>query len=317
MQKVSPYSGQIIYRAPSPRMVKKEEPLLVLGQSEGLHLRFRVPVWHKTAMENAKAVKVELSAPQSDDGDSERHFVEQRFTGSLVGWQELPEDPWYGLADLACTSPPWEAVWYLASGGEVLAQPRWWPWLLESPGIQFGFILIALGVSGWTITATVAGRKRVTENRNGSLELESPEEDHLFAEYGGDGAMLRLLGTQLHDAVARRRIDRHLIAAAEWALDRHRARAIRLISAGLHEDNGISENLQQLVDERQSMRLKGSLDPRHQNDLCRFLQVLHAVGGEELELDIPRLLRDLEQNDFGPHFDPELRESVRDGRLPR
>ena len=238
-QMTAPFSGEFVYRDPSPRMAEKEEPLLVLGQSQGLHLRLRVPVWHKWAMEETTAVKLELASTMNEDDNSERHFVERRFTGTVVGWRELPEDNWYCLAELACT-PPAEAVRYLASGGEVLANPRWWPWLWQSPGFQLGLILAALGVAAWTATAAVAVGKKARAGRDEVAGPESKREEHLFAEYAGDGAMLHLLGTQLHDAASQRHIDRHLIVAAEWALDRHRARAVRLISAGLHENNGLA-----------------------------------------------------------------------------
>ena len=300
-QMIAPFSGEFVYRHPSPRMAKKEKPLLVLGRSQGLHLRLRVPVWHRSAMEKGTAVKLELGSSMEKDDGNERHFVERRFTGTVVGWRELPEDNWYCLAELACT-PPAQAVRYLASGGEVLAHPRWWPWLCQSPGFQFGLILVALGVAGWSIAAAVAVGKKARAGRNEVAGPEPREEEHLFAEYAGDGAMLHLLGTQLHDAASRRHIDRHLIVAAEWALDRHRARAIRLISAGLHENNGIGENLQRLVEETRAQHLEGANGAgKNQGDLRRFLQVLRVVAGDGLEVEIKRLLRELEGHELQGH----------------
>ena len=306
-QMTAPFSGEFVYRDPSPRMAEKEEPLLVLGRSQGLHLRLRVPVWHKSAMERGAAVKLELASAMNEDENSERHFVERRFTGTLVGWQELPEDNWYCLAELACT-PPAEAVEYLASGGEVLAHPRWWPWLCGSPGFQLGLILIALGVAAWSATAAVAVGKKARAGRDELAKPEAKQEEHLFAEYAGDGAMLHLLGTQLHDAASRRHIDRHLIVAAEWALDRHRARAVRLISAGLHENNGIGENLQRLVEETRAKQPEGTNGSGSQGDLRRFLQVMQVVADDGLEVEIKRLLRELDGHDLDGHdFNSEVR----------
>ncbi len=292
LQEVAPFSGQFVYRAPSPRTAKEEEPLLVLGRQEGLRLRLRVPVWHKASMERATTVALELASPKNNIGKSKRHFVERRFTGRLFGWRKLPDDPWYGLAELACTPPP-EAVWYLADGGEVLVSPRWWVWLIRNPGFGLGAILAALGVAGWYMTA--AARRPARADRQGVVaEIETKAEGCLLGEYGAEGAMLHLLGTQLRDAIVRRQIDRHLIAAAEWALDRHRARAIRLISAGLHEDEGIFSDLRQLVEENRFAQLHGTNGVPPRGDLRRLLQVVQAIAGEELEKVVKRLLRELD-----------------------
>jgi hypothetical protein len=304
MQETAPFSGQVVYRAPSPRMAREEEPLLVLGRQEGLRLRLRVPVWHKAALERATAVNLELASPKNNSGESERHFVERRFTGRFSSWRELPHDAWYGLAELACTPPP-DAVWYLADGGEVLVRPCWWPWLVSNPGFCLGLILAALGVAGWSVAA--ASRRKASPTQKSLLDIETKADERLLGEYGAEGAMLHLLGTQLREALARHRIDRHLIVATEWALDRHRARAIRLISAGMKEDYETHGHLQRLVQDSRLAEVNGTNGVPRRADLRRLLLVVQAIASEELEPQVKRLLHELDAPVF--HVDRQLRVS--------
>ena len=312
MQETAPFSGQIVYRAPSPRMAKEEEPLLVIGRQEGMRLRLRVPVWHKAAMERATAVNLELASPKNNSGESERHFVERRFTGRYSSWRELPDDAWYGLAELTCSPPP-DAVWYLADGGEVLVRPRWWPWLVSNPGFCLGLISAALGVAVWSVAA--AKRRLASPTQKSLPDIEAKPEEHLLGEYGAEGAMLHLLGTQLREAIVRRHIDRHLIVAAEWALDRHRARAIRLISAGMEENDEIHGQLQRLVKDSRLAELNGTNGVPRRVDLRRLLLVVQVIASEQLEPQVKRLLQELDAPVF--HADRQLRVAHRENTHPR
>jgi hypothetical protein len=115
----------------------------------------------------------------------------------------------------------------------------------------------------------------------------------MSTEFGTDGTMLHTLGSQLREMIARRELDEPLISAAEWALERHRGRAVRLLRQGLGDGDELCERLdgflQQLVEQhRLSGRrgVNGSL-----RNWKRLLYVLRAAAPPGSRGRIARMAR--------------------------
>jgi hypothetical protein len=147
----------------------------------------------------------------------------------------------------------------------------------------------------------IAWRRRRAAAQTTEYCGESSEYDWqsspLATQYGAEGAMLHVLGGQLREAISRREVDRHLLAALEWALDRHRARAVRLISLGLGDSVSLSEPLQDLVRRNGSANVggNGSSSPLTHGERCRLLRVLKAVAPNGLSADVEALERELDE----------------------
>jgi hypothetical protein len=169
--------------------------------------------------------------------------VQRRFMASLVRWQDLPAHPGYGLAELSC-DPPAEAVYRLGLGEQLAARLVWQPFPFASPLFMLSLLAACLG-GGALLAEFLLGRRTpapssLTRASDGQKEVILPE---LSTEFGTDGTMLRLLGSQLREMIARRELDDSLISAAEWALERHRGRAVRLLSLGLSDGEELGELL--------------------------------------------------------------------------
>ena len=280
LQQSARIAGHVVYRAPSPQAIRDGEPLLVIGPDESLRLCMRVPQWQRKALERESEVRLELVSRMDRDADVDRHFVERWFHGKLVGWRALPNDPRYGLAELSC-EPPAEAVRYLASGKEILVNIRWWPSPLGNPLFLTGIAMSVLGAIGRMLLAV---RRRAPNARaipSESSTREDPPHSDVTTEYGAEGAMLHLLGVQLHEAIARHEIEPGLFAAVEWALDRHRARAIRLIGTGM-AGNGLAASLSELVDRSDKSNGDDSNGSLSRADLGRLLRIVRTVAPEAI-----------------------------------
>jgi hypothetical protein len=89
-----------------------------------------------------------------------------------------------------------------------------------------------------------------------------------------------MLGGQLLEMIVRRELDTHVIAAAEWALDRHRARATRLLCLGLGDCGELCDHLDNFVKElSDSGRLSGGNGAATSAEtLQRLIAVLRATA---------------------------------------
>ncbi len=285
MRVQAPAAGEVVFREPAPRAVRKNAPLLVTAPVDGLRVRARLPASERWALERADTVGVEAQEP----------MIQRRFAGRFVRAEPLPRDDGRVVAELVADAPA-AAVRKLVSGeGEdaVEVRLRWTPPLWTSPWALLG---TAMAVTGGLLAIVALVRSGRAASEGGDTH-EAPASDEravavpdrtgaeaatAYAEHpsGSLGTMLRLLGQRLRQALADGEIDPSLLAAIEWALDRHHARAVELIGDGLGADDHLEEDV---------LRWLGSAGPRdggsgngHESTALlrgRLHRVLSAVGG--------------------------------------
>ncbi len=278
LEKRAPFAGHVAYRAAAPGNTGADEPLLVLAPPAGLRLVVRLPRWMKPSLEDAGGVSWKLL--DDLERDEQRRFVESRFTARLHGWEDLAAHPGYGLAEFTCDAPA-EAVRLLARGEQIAARLVWRPPLDAMPAFMMSLLVASVAGMAWVATHA--------EGKPSSSRPDPPKPmngDHAFsdvsAEFGAEGELLRLLGTQLHEMTARGELDANVIAAAEWALTRHRHRAVQLLAAGLGDGDDLCDHLESLVtstaeDEPSS---NGHSNGRRASTLHRLVAVLRAAAPE-------------------------------------
>ena len=269
---VAPFAGRVAYRDPSPRAASGDAPLLVLAAPDAFRLRLRLTRAEAGALERAG----EAVLAATFDG------IDFRFPGRLSGRRPLDHDGNHVLAELTC-EPPAEAVRELAAGRAVSADLLWSPPLYASPLFPAAASLIVVGAAGWAAAARLLRRAEMTQQEPGPAAPAPPHaaaagaawtgdtsaSDGADAEFGAAGATLRLLGSQLRTAILRGAVDHSLVAAAEWALDRHHARAVQLLSEALGDDD-------ELIDAAADVVCAGTPVAE------RLASVLRAVGGEQV-----------------------------------
>jgi multidrug resistance efflux pump len=290
LEVVAPRSGRIVFRSPSPGNVRPGDPVVVLAPAEGLCLTVRVPRWMKSSLEAADDVTCELL--QDLERDVQRRFVESRFPTKLAGWRELPADPRFGVAELSCDCPA-EAVHRLALGEQIAARIIWRPPLYAVPSFVLSALLAGAAALVWGVTHRMAEPtpvERLSVDTPRSLPSDSLRETS--TEFGAEGVMLRILGGQLREMIMRRKLDAHVIAAAEWALDRHRARATRLLSLGLGDGQELCDQLESCVKELDAHgRLTGGNGSAGMAPMLdRLLAVLRAVAPAGSRERVARIL---------------------------
>jgi hypothetical protein len=274
---VAPHAGQIWFRAPAPKSIHKQGPVLVLGPEQGARVKIRLPASQLEALAQAGDVLLRLTGPR----------FPQRFKGSFHRAKALPQEPDYVLAELWCV-PPEETIPLLADREEVTCEMLWRPPLSTLWTFQMSLFLAAAGAMGWLIClAVLAGRRSssvqadeeaATVTMPGHVPFLSSVSNLSHAahgnssshdlEYGSSGAMLHLLGAQLREAILRQELDPALLGAVEWALDRHQVRAVRLLSAALKEDADLAKQIRELYQRQDSQNFP------HQE---KCFQRLHAI----------------------------------------
>jgi hypothetical protein len=284
------FTGRIVYRAPSPQAVPPGSPLLVLAQEEGFRLRLRLARWQAQLLQSTGPVTLELMPRGSKDDQPDRYFVERRFAGRLAEWKDLPHDPTRVLVELACDLPS-DAVEAMTGDEEVTAKLVWWTPILYHPAFLVGAVLVGLGGLGRLLAGCWAALRRASSARRAPAVNVRPAPLSLATEFGGEGAMLQMLGGQLREAVASGRLDAQLIAAAEWSLDRHRARAIRLMWMGLGDQQEIYDHIEAFADE---LILQPRVDAASLELLHRLLTVFRTLLAEPYRHKIGGLMHGVE-----------------------
>jgi len=299
-----PFSGHLVYRNPSPSTALTDNPLLVLAPAKGLRLRVRLASFEASALEKAGPVILEMVWQD----------VERRFPGYLIRQCELKHDPGFVVGELAC-NPPAEAVRDLASNKTVKARLLWSPPLYILPLFDLGATLSAIGSVGWLGTLLRLLRKRslpeaikpsgrplecaeVNEKPTGVPAGEANRraisatcQDVAMGEFGSLGAVHRLLGSQLREAIIRRHLGPDLLAAIEWALDRHHERAAQSLSSGLG-DEGLGDHLESLVNGPSPGPDQGDdvpEGPPSPEALERLIKILRVIAPECLLPQMNRL----------------------------
>ncbi|TVS20103.1 MAG: hypothetical protein EA424_05665 [Planctomycetaceae bacterium] len=242
----APYAGRIIYRNTSPNTVKPGDALIVLAQKDGVRARLRLPSWEARVLDRQDRVVLQLVEPKSEVGDVKQRYVQRRFTGSPLSIQPLPEDPGFALVELSCDLPP-DGMRTLASGDEIEARLIWVAPFYFNPTIRFSAFLMLCGGVG--IAVAVLRRAPETTSDPKIVASQHPLLQPSLHAAGGDGAMLHLLGSQLRESVLSMKLDSSLVAAAEWAIDRHRARAIRVIQHAVGDPAALVDRLESYSDQ--------------------------------------------------------------------
>ena len=241
---VAPFPGRVVYRDPAPGSAPPGEPLLVVASGAGVCFQVRLPRWVRPSLEDTEQVTVEL-IEERQRGELQR-FAKHRFAGRLVDWQDLPDDPRRGLATFTCT-PPAGAVRQLASKQQVAAKLLWRAPLHASPAFRISGLLTGIGGGMWLLISLIPVRRRKDVPPPSAKARLSDEQHALATEFGAEGVVLHALGVQLREAIVRGELDVHLVAAVEWALDRHRHRAVRLIGAALADRETLGQHLTRLA----------------------------------------------------------------------
>jgi hypothetical protein len=239
-------AGRIIYRNTSPNSVKPGDALIVLAQQDGVRAALRLPSWEARVLDRQDRVVLQLVEPKSEVGDVKQRYVQRRFTGSPLSIQLLPDDPGFALVELTCDLPP-DGMRTLASGDEIEARLIWVAPFYFNPTIRFSALLMLCG--GLCIAAAMLRRAPETASAPKIAAPHRPLLQPSLHEAGGDGAMLHLLGSQLKESVLSMKLDSSLVAATEWAIDRHRARAIRVIQHAVGDPAALVGQLESYSDQ--------------------------------------------------------------------
>lgn len=278
LERRAPFAGQIAYRAAAPGNVGTDEPLLVLAPPAGLRLIVRLPNWMKPALEDAAGIACNLL--EDLEREEQRRFVESRFAARLHGWTELAAHPGYGLAEFTCDAPA-EAVRLLARGEQIAVRLVWRPPLQAMPAFMMSLAIASVAAMVWVATHAQTTSKPTPSSParsvNGNVATR-----RVSIEYGEEGELIRLLGTQLREMTLRGELDANIIAAAEWALMRHRHRAVRLLAAGLGDGAALCDRLESLVNSiaEDEPSAQGNSNGRRATALCRLVAVLRAAAPE-------------------------------------
>ena len=199
------------------------------------------------------------------------------------------------LAELAC-EPPAEAVRDLVGGTTIAARMVWAPPLYTAPLFWAGAGVLGLGAGACVLgrtraraaeahvpgaagatadAATSTPAQVVTDAREGA-EAAPGSSASATVQYGAIAPILRQQGALLAEAVRRRKVDPALLSAVEWSLDRHHARAVRLIQAGLGDGEDLAREIR-------AMTREAAGDAVAASHVARLTRILRAVAGEVVQ----------------------------------
>jgi hypothetical protein len=286
----APFDGSILHRAPSPRLAGQRETVLVLGRPFACCLRIRLPRAQVAALKKAGDVVVKTS-------DS---AVEPYFLGRFRQARPLRHRPSYVVAELAC-HPSRDALEAMASGEMVAARLLWRAPLMTLAPFRTGLVVVILGIAGRFAPAlwrrrrsaslnvapapdspqrVAAPSRRLSAGSQAEVRgagIRSPSPTRL--ESGAVAAVLELQGGRLREAILHDDADDDLLAAIEWALDRHHSRAIRSLRAGLGCDEELQRRVR-LLRKRSDTSQRGNgngLASHQSHDLARVFRLLQAI----------------------------------------
>jgi hypothetical protein len=246
----APFAGRIWYRAPSPQSIHQEGPLLVLGPEHGAVLTVRIPRSQLDSLERSGDVMLRLV-------DAE---FQHRFQGRFHRARLLPHEPDHAVAELHCVPPP-EAVLDFVEGRPVRCELLWRPPIWSLWPFPLSVVVAGLSAVGW-LACWRRGREEAPRSCsplqrpgvNGAAPrkadvpaalpaLPMPTPGGVEVEYGSNGALLRMLGGRLREVILRREEDPAVLGAVEWALDRHQARAVRVLADALNEEESLRDHV--------------------------------------------------------------------------
>jgi multidrug resistance efflux pump len=263
----APFDGQVAFREPAPNNLMEDSPILVLAPSDAMRLRVRLPAREIELLRRSGDVVLELP-----EGHLERYFP-----GRLAESRPMANDSGYALAELICQPPP-DAVQELAAGKPVMVQLRWVPPLYSVPIFWAGLAMAVVGgfgmLAGGSRKATLADSAAVVTGAGHQSLVPAVSRERLVdlpsMEAGAVAPMLRMLGHQLRENILSGSIDLAVVAATEWALDRHQGRAVKLLQETLGDDEVIARKVGRLATD-------AHLQPTDLLD--RLLRVVRVIGG--------------------------------------
>lgn len=264
----SPLAGQVLFRSASPQMALDRAPLLCIGPGDAFRARLRLKAGELASLERAGSVTLLLKQPG----------VYRRFYGHLLSHRALGQDSGHVLAELLC-DPPEECVQALAEGERVEVELDWKPPLTSLPTTWAAAGLALAASALWVSVIRQRGRCSVPAGAGGApVEKPAPQPAEasgaepaagrcLSVDHGEDGRRLHLLGHRFARALGDGRVDDDLLAAVEWALDRHQGRAVTILRQCLSEQEVSADLVRECRDEQE---LVDGADGRLAR-LCRVL----------------------------------------------
>jgi hypothetical protein len=238
-----------MYRERSPNTAEPHDALLVMGGDDGLVLRTRMPVAQAKSLASAGEIEAELASAA----------LVPFFSAKYLRHVALERRPGYAVVELACRLPE-DAVRDVVHGRKVTARLLWRPPLWTIAPFDLGVALVVVGLVGWLATghrskrrvgaskssaATSCARSRSSIASHGSV-VQQPCVSTVAGfsvprelELGELAASLRMLGDRFRTSLIHGQIDDQLIAAVEWALDRHHTRAIEILAQAVEDDGAL------------------------------------------------------------------------------
>jgi len=276
----APYTGKVVYRDLSPGSAAEKQPVLILSRQPGFRLRMRLPRAQLAALQNAGDVPLRVV-------DS---VVEPYFFGRYLHSSGLAHKPRYVVAEFSC-QPPQEVIKDLVNGEKIISQLLWRPPLSTLLPFRAGLIGLLVGGVAWGLTVRTGRSSPGSTARNSRpspVEADASTEGANLAwltskirvaqlESGELAGMLELLGAQMREALLRGEVNADLVAALEWALDRHQLRAIAGLRAGLDLDDEFERRIEQLLEERGRRRAGNGHSSAAVDRLDCVLRVLQAI----------------------------------------
>jgi hypothetical protein len=281
----APFSGNVVYRERSPNTAEPNDALLVLGVEDGLVMRLRLPIDQISSLQAAGEVECELTGAA----------LVPFFAASYKRHEQLDRRPAYALVELACQLPP-DAVREVVHGRTVVARLLWRPPLWTMWLFKIGVLSLVAGLVGWAAVGRLTIRtQRASKARSLPGEKQSARSKPVSdgdsptangtdvstvreLAYGELAASLRMLGDRFRTSLIEGQLDEHLIAAVEWALDRHHARAVQLLAESLAADEQIASSIAELVDipdsENPRMHTSHRADARTARRVTRILSTI-------------------------------------------
>ena len=183
----------------------------------------------------------------------------------------------------------------------------WRPPLYTMPAFLLSLAMVVVTGTTWIVATAVTNPSPTAvtnpEPSPASSSLPTNGQGALAgfsAEYGGEGALLQLLGTQLRQMIVCGELDDSVIAAAEWALARHRQRAVHLLAAGLGEGPLVCRRLQSLIERALEDAERSHTHPSERFVMLRRLTaVLQAAAPEGSADTLRRIHRKLRRSAAG------------------
>jgi len=301
----APFSGQVVYRHPSPGAALNHGPIQVMCPPEGLLFHFRIDDSQVDALRSAGLVMVELEETSNS--------VEQRFPGKFLRATPLARDPGMSLVDLECHAPP-ETVAALADDKPIKARFSWRPPMMNMWPFPASLVLIGLGILGlvvariseWKPTWNVISNNKepieddeesiVTYTRTPIKEGDTVEARDTIPERPVLPVLPRErpyepwehpVGIRLREAIIRQDISAELLTAIETAIEHKHDAVIVPIREALRRAPTVPDNARRLLDKLNSSD-SDDLAQMEQRQLAQRLTfLLYTIG-----IEIPSEARD-------------------------